>query len=288
MLLDIMDGSGSPVSSPLPLAVPLPHDPVSTPAGGTEPAAGAEPAANGSGFASDAAQADTAGATSPAAAHAERGMRDAAAPELLVSTRGGQLPAGADAAAAAPAATYALHFPWWLVDTAAGIVYRLQLDLRAIADSQSDYCRLLAFLQRRRASAAPRRDAAAITLRALRTMAAEEPPLGLLRQAFDTVNSCAAGGHARQQQQLDSRVPSGASSAASSGRASPLPAVPGSTAVAGVRAASPSPAVVAETQQLGPVVSPQVNVQPAMHVRGLRAHCAWAAGSRQLARPSRE
>ncbi|PRW59246.1 colon cancer-associated Mic1 [Chlorella sorokiniana] len=174
----------------------------------------------------------------------------------IMDGSGSPLTAGGEAAAAAPAAAYALHFPWWLVDTAGGIVYRLQLDLRAIADSQSDFCRLLAFLQRRRAAAAPRRDAAAISLRALRTMAAEEPPLRALRQAFDIVNSCAVGGNARQQQQVGSRVPSGTSSAASSGRASPLPAGPGGTA-GGTGAASPSPAAAAAAQQLGPVVLPQ-------------------------------
>ena len=257
MLLDIMDGSGSPMSSPLPLAVPLAHDAVPTSAGRTEAWAGAKPTAGGSGMASSAPAAEAADAAGPAAAQPEREAPDAAAPELPVSTHGSQLTADAQAEAAPPAAAYALHFPCWLVVTASGVVYRLQLDLRAIADSLSDYCRLLAFLQRRCASAAPRRDAAAITLRALRTMASEEPPLRLLRQAFDIVNGFAAGGHASQQRQVGSRLPSGASSAASSGRASPLPAGPGGAA-AGVTAASPGPAVAAAVQQLGPVVSPQV------------------------------
>lgn len=279
MLIDIMHGSGSPISSPLPLAVPLGHDPIHSPGGPTVPSCPEHSAAGGA-MASATGAPGTAGAASPAAAQVEQEAPDAAAPELPVSTRGSLLTAGAEAAAAAPAAAYALHFPCWLVDTAAGIVYRLQLDLRAIADSQSDYCRLLAFLQRRRASPAPRRDAAAITLRVLRTMAAEEPPLRLLRQAFDTVHSFAAGGQARQQRQLGSRVPSGASmasgSAASSGRASPLPVGPGAAA-AGARAASPSPVVAAAAQQLGPVVSPQVSPMCWlwMHSPGEQEAAAW-------------
>ena len=230
MLVDIMAPGAAPISSPLPLAVALPD---------AAPAVG-QP---------DSGPSEAPGTAGQEASPARHVAPEPAARQLPVSTSGGRTPA---ALPAAPAVAYALHYPAWLVDGSAGLVYRLQLDLRAVADSQaSDAPRLLAFLQRRRASGAARRDAAGITLRVLRGLVQDEAPLPLLRSCFDIVNSFAEA--AARPQQPDSGAASGASSAASSGRASPLPA--------GVRPASPSPALVAAAHQQQPVVTPEVRAR---------------------------
>ncbi|EFN57382.1 hypothetical protein CHLNCDRAFT_142780 [Chlorella variabilis] len=195
MLVDIMEAGPAPVSSPLPLAVPLAR-------GGADPEPGAgEAAAAGAG-----ADAGRSGEDGQEAA-AEQDAAAGEAPELPVSTGGGgEVPAGASGAAAAPALQ--LHYPAWLVDGGAGLVYRLQLDLRAVADSQSDYLRLLAFLQRRRPSGVPRRDPAGITLRVLRGLMQDEAQLPLLRSAFDVVNAYGGeGARAQQGGRGDGRAP---------------------------------------------------------------------------------
>lgn len=150
MLIDIMAPGATPISSPLPLAVPL-----------------GEPA-NGEAV------------LGPAGAH---------------SSLGADAPSAEAAAVLLPppgASALQLHYPCWLVDGAGGLVYRLQLDLRAIADSTSEHTCLLAFLQRRRPSTVAGRDAAGITLRALRGLVQGEAPLPELRAAFDVVNGFAA------------------------------------------------------------------------------------------------
>ena len=182
MLIDILAPGPAPLSSPLPLAVPL----AAVEHGAEQPAQH-----------SDNASSSVGGEAGPApdALPASGGMQP---PDAAM---GLELP-GAALAAAAAASALQLHYPSWLVDGAAGVVYRLQLDLAAVADCcQSDYPRLLAFLQRRRPAAAPRRDAAGITLRVLRLIMQDEAPLGLLRTAFDVVNSFAGEGVPALQQQ---------------------------------------------------------------------------------------
>lgn len=271
MLVDILAPGAAPISSPLPLAVPLAHD---------EELAGAADLLPPGSPRGRSAEAGSSGRNAPAAAaqaHQAQG-----APELPVSTGSSQPeePEGAGAAvlAGGPAAGgYALHYPAWLVDGAAGLVYRLQLDLQAIAACQSDACALLAFLQRRRPCAAPRRDAVGISLRVLSGLAQEEAPLGLLRQAFEVVNSVhgAAQQAQRHQQHTPPRSagssrPSSAAtdrSGAGSGRASPLPQGAGADA-ASAGSLSPQRQLPAAPQQPRSVVEPQASGG---------CCCGWAA-----------
>jgi hypothetical protein len=120
----------------------------------------------------------------------------AAGPEAAPQAAEPPVPLGGGGGGGGGAPALQLHPLSWLVDGSSGVVYRLQLDLRSVADSQSDCLRLLAFLQRRRPSAAPRRDPAGITLRVLRGLLQDEAPLSLLRGAFDVVNSHGGGGAA--------------------------------------------------------------------------------------------
>ena len=106
---------------------------------------------------------------------------------------GGSSAGGAATVGGAPSPLLLLHYPDWLVDAGSGTIYRLRLDLQAIADSCSDWPRLLAFLLRRMPSGAPRRDPHSIALRALRGLVAEQAPLAVLRSAFDPVNAACAG-----------------------------------------------------------------------------------------------
>lgn len=196
-----MAPGAAPISSPLPLAVPL-----------GEPGHGEE-------------------ALGPAGTHAGTSPAVPAAPAAPAAVL---LP---------PPGTSALqlHYPCWLVDGAGGLVYRLQLDLRAIADSTSEHTRLLAFLQRRRPSAAAARDAAGITLRVLRGLMREEAPLPELRAAFDVVNGFAAEAAAAE-------APGSRQSSSNSGsRASTPP--PGGAAPR--QPPPPCPVVTPQASQLG-------------------------------------
>lgn len=251
MLVDILAAGIAPISSPLPLAVPLAE--TAALEDGPEQVSGRPP--SGGGEAAVVWAGDRAAAREPAAPRSDH--QQDAAPPLPLSTSSGQPPAAA-ARTGPGAAAYALHYPAWLVDGAAGLVYRLQLDLRAIAESQSSDCpRLLAFLQRRRASPAPRRDATGITLRVLRGLMQDEAPMPLLRRCFDVVNSFAETANRQQQRGNGSST----SSAASSGRASPLPPGVGAGAAAGASLPSPSFAdTAAALQQMLPVVTPQVRL----------------------------
>ena len=259
MLVDILAPGPVPISSPLPLAVPL----AAVEHGlGLEHQQLPERPARGS-CCGDQAVPD------PAAAAARSPTQAGGAPpsELVLAGDGQQL---AGAAVAAAASALQLHYPSWLVDGAAGVVYRLQLDLAAIADCQSDYTRLLAFLQRRRPAAAPRRDAAGITLRVLRVIMQDEAPLGLLRSAFDVVNLFAEDKVAASQQH------SGTPGLGTPQRRQ---------APAGVRSASPSPSPAATSHQQNhqprPIVTPQAS-HPASSclVTGQLSSQSCAAGSR--------
>ncbi|KAL4448111.1 hypothetical protein ABPG75_005330 [Micractinium tetrahymenae] len=198
MLVDIMAPGAAPISSPLPLAVPLGDHGHGEAAHGPVAARGSSPAPNAG-------------------------------------------PPGAAAVLLPPPGTSALqlHYPCWLVDGGAGLVFRLQLDLRAVADSLSEHTRLLAFLQRRQPSTVPARDAAGITLRVLRGLMREEAPLPELRAAFDVVNGFAAEAAA-------------AADAPGSGHGS-------SSSASGSRAATPPPGGAVARQPLPPppVVTPQ-------------------------------
>ena len=233
MLVDILAPGPAPISSPLPLAVPLAavehgHEHEQLPEGAAGGSSGGDQAVPGT-----------------AAAAARSPMQAGGAPPSE-RVRAGASQQLAGAAVAAAAAALQRHYPSWLVDGAAGVVYRLQLDLAAIADCQSDYPRLLAFLQRRRPAAAPRRDAAGITLRVLRLIMQDEAPLALLRTAFDVVNLFAEDRVAAPQQH--SGMP---------GMGSPQRR----QAPAGVRSASSSPSPVATNHQQNhqprPTVTPQ-------------------------------
>jgi hypothetical protein len=96
-------------------------------------------------------------------------------------------------AGGADGARFQQHAPDWLLDVALGRVLRLRLDLSAIAadtiaaDVAGGAAGVLAFLQRRRASAAPRRDPRRATLAVLRRLAARRAPPGELRPALDAV-----------------------------------------------------------------------------------------------------
>ncbi|KAL4859773.1 Arabinosyltransferase RRA3 [Chlorella vulgaris] len=227
MLVDILAAGPAPICSPLPLAVPM---------AAADPNAGLT---RGGGGHDAAAQDVDPGAQSNGAVTPEaEAVQDVASPELPVSTVGATAtpatPALAAVADTSPAALQ-LHYPAWLVDGAVGLVYRLQLDLGAVAQSQSDFLRLLAFLQRRRPSGVPRRDPAGLTLRVLRGLMADKTPLALLRGAFDVVN--AYGGQAAAKVQPARPGSGGSTSAGQQGQ--------------GVGAAGPTASPASEAAQQG-------------------------------------
>lgn len=236
MLVDILAAGPAPICSPLPLAVPM---------AALDPDAGLT---RGGGGHDAAAQDMNPGAQSNGAATPEaEAVQEAASPELPVSTVGATAtpatPALAAVADASPAALQ-LHYPAWLVDGAVGLVYQLQLDLGAVAQSQSDFLRLLAFLQRRRPSGVPRRDPAGLTLRVLRGLMADKTPLALLRGAFDVVN--AYGGQAAAKVQPARPGGGGSTSAGQQGQ--------------GVGTAGPAASHASEAAQQGRhLVTPQAS-----------------------------
>lgn len=72
-----------------------------------------------------------------------------------------------------------------ILDQAHGIMWRIHLDLEALAASSSDVPSLLAFLQRRRLDAATAKQ---LTMTVLRSIVVEKRPLSLISEAVDVIN----------------------------------------------------------------------------------------------------
>eukprot|EP00250_Pteridium_aquilinum_P017009 c23410_g1_i1 orf=450-2681(-) len=73
-----------------------------------------------------------------------------------------------------------------ILDHAHGILWRIHLDLEALAASSSDVPSLLAFLQRRRLDAAMAKQ---LSLSVLRSIIVEKRPLSLISEAMDVINT---------------------------------------------------------------------------------------------------
>lgn len=72
-----------------------------------------------------------------------------------------------------------------ILDQAHGIMWRIHLDLEALAASSSDVPSLLAFLQRRRLDATTAKQ---LTMTVLRSIIVEKRPLSLISEAVDVIN----------------------------------------------------------------------------------------------------
>ncbi|KAI5055890.1 hypothetical protein GOP47_0029706 [Adiantum capillus-veneris] len=72
-----------------------------------------------------------------------------------------------------------------ILDQAHGIMWRIHLDLEALAASSSDVPSLLAFLQRRRLDASTAKQ---LSLTVLRSIIVEKRPLSLISEAMDVIN----------------------------------------------------------------------------------------------------
>eukprot|EP00887_Chlorella_sp_A99_P004606 scaffold4.g4606.t1 len=269
LLLDIAEGpAAAPICSPLPLAVHAPppehlhyqqlqqHEQqlqaaqAGAPRGGQRQApAPARIAQDGSGrlpVSSGAALLGSPSEPLPAAPPCAEGAawQDGAAPPPAP-------PPG-------PPSQLQLHYPDWLIDAGSGAVFRLNLDLQAIADSCSDApARLLAFLQRRRPSAAPRRDPHSISLRVLRGLVADRAPLADVRAAFDAVNAAYADALAAAGADAAGGADAGSATGTGSGAGMLSPALPPAAAAGGAAGAG------AASASAGPPTATGVSVSPA-------------------------
>lgn len=96
-----------------------------------------------------------------------------------------------------PVIASTMHKPSWeylppgvVLDTAVCIIYRLHLDLKAIAESSSDWAALVSFMQHRRPSSIPALQASpkAILVQAIRTALQERLSMNTVQSIFDCIN----------------------------------------------------------------------------------------------------
>lgn len=189
--------------------------------------------------------------------------------------------------AATPDGALTFLSPDIVLDRSAGLVWQLQLDLKAIVESSSDRASLAGFLQRRRQpegarlrSGGPR----ALTLALVRSMLLDMEPLADLRQVFGVLARAYA----------DASAPSGSAAATAARIASPTPTGSGRQATGAAAScrplASASPAATPDEVAavlFEPIVKGEVGPIDPLYLQAVMVECMRALDNARLTPPPR-